>query len=225
MSNHKGYIYILTNPSFQDYVKIGYADDVNKRLKQLNRSECTPFAFRVYATYEVDIRLTDMKIHDVIDKLNPDLRSIDTVNGKKRVREFYAISPEDAYDLFYAMAQIHGTESKLVKWALTEESKKEETDAKEISQLVRNKAKAFTFSSCNMAVGEKLTFEKTGNEHNGSEAVIVDDKHVEYDNQTWTLTGLASYFIGKKKIAGPDFFKYKGRWLNDIRREKGLIHF
>lgn len=94
MSNHKGYIYILTNPSFQDYVKIGYADDVNKRLKQLNRSECTPFAFRVYATYEVDIRLTDMKIHDVIDKLNPDLRSIDTVNGKKRVREFYAISPE-----------------------------------------------------------------------------------------------------------------------------------
>ena len=29
----KGYIYILTNPSFPDYVKIGYADDVNERLK------------------------------------------------------------------------------------------------------------------------------------------------------------------------------------------------
>ena len=25
----KGYIYILTNLSFSDYVKIGYADDVN----------------------------------------------------------------------------------------------------------------------------------------------------------------------------------------------------
>lgn len=25
----KGYIYILTNQSFSDYVKIGYADDVN----------------------------------------------------------------------------------------------------------------------------------------------------------------------------------------------------
>lgn len=62
-----GYIYILTNPSFSDYVKIGYADDVKKRLDQLNRSECTPFAFRVYATYEVDVRLNDMKIHDVID--------------------------------------------------------------------------------------------------------------------------------------------------------------
>ena len=27
----QGVIYILTNPSFPDYVKIGYADDVNKR--------------------------------------------------------------------------------------------------------------------------------------------------------------------------------------------------
>ena len=46
----KGAIYILTNPSFKEYVKIGYADDVEKRLQQLNRSECTPFAFRIYAT-------------------------------------------------------------------------------------------------------------------------------------------------------------------------------
>ena len=49
MSDTKGVIYILTNPSFPDYVKIGYADDIDKRLKQLNRSECIPFAFRVYA--------------------------------------------------------------------------------------------------------------------------------------------------------------------------------
>ena len=46
-----GVIYILTNPSFPDYVKIGYATNIENRLKQLNRSECIPFAFRVYATY------------------------------------------------------------------------------------------------------------------------------------------------------------------------------
>ncbi len=27
---HKGVIYILTNPSFPDYVKIGYAHDIEK---------------------------------------------------------------------------------------------------------------------------------------------------------------------------------------------------
>ena len=39
---HQGVIYILTNPSFPEYVKIWYADDVNARLKQLNNSESMP---------------------------------------------------------------------------------------------------------------------------------------------------------------------------------------
>ena len=72
MSN-AGVIYILTNPAFPQYVKIGYADDIEQRLKALNRSECLPFAFRVYATYEVDSRLSDKKLHSIIDKINPDL--------------------------------------------------------------------------------------------------------------------------------------------------------
>ena len=67
MGDKNGVIYILTNPSFPDYVKIGYADDIEKRLQQLNRSECIPFAFRVYATYEVNSRLSDLKIHTIID--------------------------------------------------------------------------------------------------------------------------------------------------------------
>lgn len=37
---YKNVIYILINPSFEDYIKIGYADDLDKRLAQLNRSEC-----------------------------------------------------------------------------------------------------------------------------------------------------------------------------------------
>ena len=35
----KGVIYILTNPSFPDYIKIGYASNIERRLKELNRSE------------------------------------------------------------------------------------------------------------------------------------------------------------------------------------------
>ena len=74
MENKKGYIYILTNLSFQGWVKIGYADNVEERVAQLNRTECTPFAFRVYATYEVNDRLKDISVHSLIDKLNPTLR-------------------------------------------------------------------------------------------------------------------------------------------------------
>lgn len=95
--NTKGVIYILTNPSFPGYVKIGYADNMENRLKLLNRSECILFAFRVYAIYEVSTRLSDIKLHKIIDKLNPDLRSIDDFNGQKRIREFYAMKPEEVY--------------------------------------------------------------------------------------------------------------------------------
>ena len=94
MKENEGFIYVLTNPSFPEYVKIGYADNVDSRLKQLNNSECIPLAFRIYATYEVEERLTDLKLHALIDQLNPNLRSIDNVDGKKRIREFYAMSPE-----------------------------------------------------------------------------------------------------------------------------------
>lgn len=45
-----GVIYILTNPSFPEYVKIKYADGIDKQQQQLNLSECIPFASRVYAT-------------------------------------------------------------------------------------------------------------------------------------------------------------------------------
>lgn len=95
----KGVIYILTNPSFPDYVKIGFAKDLEKRMGQLNRSETIPFAFRAYAVYEVESNLTDLVLHDLIDKLNPDLRSIENFDGKERKREFYAMTPEDAYAL------------------------------------------------------------------------------------------------------------------------------
>ena len=38
MNNICGSIYILTNPSFPDYVKIGYSKNVVERINKLNNS-------------------------------------------------------------------------------------------------------------------------------------------------------------------------------------------
>ena len=129
MNETKGVIYILTNPSFPDYVQIGYADNVEKRLVDLNRSECIPFAFRIYATYEVPKRLSDLSLHNLIDKLNPTLRAIDTFNGKPRKKEFYAMTKEDAYSLLEAIAEIHDRLDKLKLFPAS----KEEQAAEEIA--------------------------------------------------------------------------------------------
>lgn len=134
-----GVIYILTNPSFPDYVKIGYADDVNKRLKELNRSECIPFALRLYAYYEVPQRLTDKKLHELIDMINPDLRAIEEFDGKRRTREFYNMTSEKAYKILQAIAQINGLEDNLHKVKPSEKDLEEEETAEENRILATNR--------------------------------------------------------------------------------------
>lgn len=217
-----GYIYIFTNPSFQEYVKIGYAADVKQRLAELNRSTAVPFAFRVYATYEVDSALSDKKLHSILDKLNPDLRSVEDINGKKRVREFYAMPAEDAYQILEAIAEINGYTDRLKKWKETAEEKAAEEMAKDISEAHQERMSAFAFSKCGITIGEQVEFACKGNPHNGELCKVVDDKHVEYNGEIWSLSPLAKYLSGAKaQVAGPKYFKYKGEWLNDIRRRLG----
>lgn len=145
MNVKTGCIYILTNPSFPKFVKIGYTDNIIQRLKQLNRSECIPYAFRLYAYYEVSTRLTDLKLHQMIDKLNPSLRAIEDFNGKKRVREFYAIDAEEAYTILETIAQINGMESNL---HLVEPSNEEINDEKEASEITGISVNRHYFKDC-----------------------------------------------------------------------------
>ena len=219
MNDKKGVIYILTNPSFPDYVKIGYADDIDKRLKQLNRSECIPFAFRVYATYEVNSRLSDLKLHAIIDKLNPDLRSVDEFNGQKRVREFYTMKPEEAYAILEAMAEIHDCKENLKLVVPSDVEAQEEQLAQEIDTESHEKAENFSFTKCQIPVGEEIEYY----DDPSITCKVVGDRKVEYQGKEMSLTAAAKLISGKKySIAGPRFFKYKGEWLNDIRDRIGF---
>ncbi len=216
MEKTTGVIYILTNPSFPEYVKIGYADDIEKRLQQLNRSECIPFAFRVYATYEVNSRLSDLKIHSIIDKLNPNLRSIENFNGKQRVREFYAMPPEDAYSILEAIAEIHGRADKLKLIDMDDTARQAEETAQEIDAEHKERLSPFRFSMCGIQPGE--TIEYCANPD--ITCTVVDDRTVSYNGQNYSLSALAQLLQGSKyPIAGPRYFKYKGEWLNDRRRK------
>ena len=218
MSDACGYIYILTNPSFPEYVKIGYADDVQRRLRELNRSECVPFAFRIYATYEVNSRLSDMKIHGIIDKLNPNLRSIETFAGKKRVREFYAMSPEDAYSILEAIADIHGFGDKLVKYQRTAEELADDETAEEIEDEHKERLAPFRFSMCGIKAGETINFSNQASPNDGAPCVVANDREVKYGGKTWSLSALAQKLSNLSYgVAGPRYFKYNGEWLNDIR--------
>lgn len=214
----QGYIYILTNPSFKQYVKIGYADDVENRLKQLNNSECIPFSFRIYATYAVDERLTDKKLHSMIDQLNPNLRSKEIVGGKMRVREFYAMTPEQAYSILETIAILGGCKERLKLRDPSPQEKKEENIAQEIEEEHIERLSPFAFSKCHIPVGSVITYFNRGKANSGVECRVVDDKTVKYQEKNYSLSALATELSGSKHgVAGPRYFKYKGEWLNTIR--------
>lgn len=207
----KGVIYILTNPAFPEYVKIGYADNLEKRLRGLNNSS-VPMHFRVYAVYEVTERLTDKKVHTIIDTLNPDLRVIDKFDGKESKREFYVMSAEDAYTLFDCIAEISGTGNRLKRMKPNGKEVLEEKEACEIDENARRKP--FQFSLCGIRVGDEITFV----DDDSVTAKVVDDKHVEYLGEQMSLTALAKkLYKTDTALAGPIYFKYKGEILSDLR--------
>ncbi|MBQ3679413.1 MAG: GIY-YIG nuclease family protein [Succinivibrio sp.] len=106
-----GYIYVLTNESFHrdNWIKIGYAEDVEKRVKELSGTS-VPLPYEVYCTYEIPrlekTKDPDKLLHDIIQSLNPNLRI--TQN-----REFFEIAPWDAYQMLEAIAKMHGRLDKL----------------------------------------------------------------------------------------------------------------
>ena len=113
MMEKTGYIYVLTNESFHkdNWVKIGYAEDVDKRVKELSNTS-VPLPYAVYCTYEIPriqgVKDPDKLLHDLITMLNPDLRI-------SQNREFFEMLPWDAYNMLLAIAKMHGRMDKVWK--------------------------------------------------------------------------------------------------------------
>lgn len=219
-----GVIYILTNPSFPEYVKLGYADNLEQRLKDLNHSECIPFAFRVYAVYEVEKRLKDLDLHTLIDKLNPELRTIDEFDGKQRKREFYAMSAEDAYQILECIAKISGTESKLKRMKPEGHEIFDEEEAEIIRNTVRD---SYSLKDIGINIGDVLVCTRD----ESIKVVILENtkmqgEKVEFNGEKTTLNKvlkpLAENGIITKAFSARDYFRPENsnKTIYEIRLEQ-----
>lgn len=181
-------------------------------MSQLNRSETIPFAFRAYVVYEVESNLTDLVLHDLIDKLNPELRSIENFDGKERKREFYTMTPEEAYKLLECIAKISGTEDRLKK--MTQEG--HEILDGEIAAEVAKEAKRgpFRFSKYGIPIGASIKYIYDSS----IEAIVVDDRHISYKGMTTSTSALAKELLESDySVQGTAYFTYEGEKLTDRR--------
>lgn len=190
----KGYIYIMTNPSLTNMVKIGYAKDVETRRKQLSTT-ALPTEYEVYATYETSGNLEDKKLHKMIDNLNPDLRIA-------KNREFFIMSPEDAYELLESIATISGTAEKLKK-------------VKDTARRVRKKKRPpVNFEKCNIPMGAQLVY----TEDPSIVVTVVSERKVQYGDEITSLSAIVEGIKGGS-IQGTQYFTYNGKIVADIAEE------
>lgn len=190
----KGYIYIMTNPALKDMVKIGYATDVESRRKQLSTT-ALPYEYEVYATYETSGNLEDKKLHKLIDNLNPDLRI-------SKNREFFVLTPEDAYELLESIAIISGTKDKL---------KREKSVP---SKRQKKKRPPVNFKKCKIPVGAELVF----TEDPSIRVNVVDERKVQYNDEITSLSAISDSIKGYS-TSGPCFFTYQGKTISRIAEE------
>ncbi len=212
MPNEGGYIYVLTNPSFPEYVKIGYADNVDERVAQLNRSECTPFAFRIYATLHVTSRLADKQVHKLIDTFKPELHAKENVNGKLRVREFFAMSAAEAVEILTMIGSIYDERPQIYASSKDEQQEKKiATDA----AIATERRSPFSFYKCGIRNGSKIVYI-------GDPSIVcyvTGEREISYNGEKTSLSALAKKLLKKSKgVQGTLYFTYEGEVLSALRK-------
>ena len=221
-----GVIYILVNPAFPSMVKLGYADNIEKRVKILNSNSGLPDPYHIFAIYKVKKRLEDLRLHSLIDSLDSSLRHA-------KNREFYEMSAKKAYGILSAIAQINGDEDNLILnpdsdgfvGSLLEERTEEDKEEKNDKQEKKNtpKKQRLTFSMLGIPVGAVLTFK---DDEKISVKVADNTNLVEYNGKTMAYS--TAVLAIKRSLGtankcgayqGGQYLKYNGKTLCEMRDE------
>lgn len=167
--------------------------------------------------YDVSTPLQDKELHSLIDRLNPDLRAIDTFDGKTRTKEFYAMTKEDAYALLESIAKLSGTMDKLQRLTPEGHEIADEEVAAEIQEEAKERKAPFSFIKCGIPMGAEVVLQN----HPEVVAVVKDDRQIEYQGKTYSLSALAQKIMQTTyPLQGPVHWLYQGRKLRDIRVER-----
>ena len=218
MDSEKGYVYILTNPSFrEDWVKIGKSSrPVDVRSKELDNT-AVPLPFEIYATlYTKKYNQIEKKIHKQIDRLT-DLRI-------RQNREFFNIAPSVALDIMRDMADLVDDAELAVyvdgKPVISNSKDDDKAIKNDIEKQHHRQKPPFKFHMVGLNVGDTVIFD----ELNLPVKVATDDK-VEYEGRLYSLSAFTGTFLPLEKqipsgaYQGHKYFSFKGKVLSKLRDE------
>ena len=185
-----GIVYVLSNPAFDNYVKVGRTIDLEQRLKQLDNTS-VPLPFRCVFAIEVD---DEIAVEKLVHQAFADVRV-------RSSREFFEI---DAQRVIAALKLTKGND-------VTPKSDIAE-DAESIAALERTvgKRKTYTFNDAEVAIGDMLTYSKD----ESITAKVVADKKIEFEGEVVSLSKAALILLHREGYTWKQANGW-GYWMKD----------
>ena len=162
-----GIVYVLSNPAFDNYVKVGRTIDLEQRLKQLDNTS-VPLPFRCVFAVHVD---DEVAVERLVHQAFADVRV-------RTTREFFEI---DAQRVIAALKLTNGVD-------VTPKADIAE-DEESIAALERTvaKRKTYSFSDAQVNVGDILTYSKDDT----ITSVVVADKKIDFEGEIMSVSKAA----------------------------------
>ena len=198
-------VYILTNQSMPDTIKIGITDNLERRMKELDNTS-TPLPFECYYAVEVqDAKVIEKKIHEGLDD--------------KRVRqnrEFFNTSPEQAKAIL-EIAEVMGGKNVTPKDDIVETPQ----DKQALDNARKRRGRIDYFGILGIAKGTTLTFSRDQN----ITCEVADNGKVIFRGKETSLSGSALILTNEMgydwvQVQGAGYWCYQGKTLIDLVAEK-----
>lgn len=197
----KGYVYIFTNPSMQDCIKVGHAKDLKRRLKNLDTTSIpTPFE-PYFAVRTAKYKELERVIHRELDKL--------TDTRTRKNREFFNIAPEIVRDMILNISSL------LDDREIENFGNETAEDAKNANGSVRPMSSPTTFAMLGVPVGTELA--PITSEY--PKVKTVDNiNQVQLENGEVKAISRAVVDATGRSLNGFSCYRYKGEVLSNIRK-------
>lgn len=197
-------VYILTNESMPDTIKIGITDNLERRVKELDNTS-TPLPFECYYAVEVEnANIIEKKIHEGLDD--------------KRIRqnrEFFNTTPEQAKAIL-EIAEVMGGKN-----VTPSEDIVETPQDKQALDNAKKKRGKFNFDIVNIQPGTILEFAKDKT----ITCEVHSDKQVKFRGEITSLSNSANIILQEMgydwgSVHGPGYWTYKDKTLYELWSER-----
>ena len=192
-------VYVLTNPAFEKYVKIGATTNLDQRLRNLDNTS-VPLPFR--CVYAVEI-----EDHDKVERL---VHQVFADHRTRTTREFFEINPQRVI----AALKLAGGQDVTPKGDIAADAEGLEA----FDKATRKSPKIYRLSEAGLKVGDTLYF--TNDESITAE--VISDKKVRFEGTETSLSKSALTLMQRagykwQTVSGWQYWMFEGETIAERR--------